>query len=86
MFAFQRSSALARAIRGRFLAQAIGVDRSRHAQDHSSSSVVLLPRGSTLSRRGLLTSRAAIVAPRTPEGDKLTSRAAVVAPRTPEGD
>ena len=41
---------------------------------------------STLSRRGLLTSRAAIVAPRTPEGDKLTSRAAVVAPRTPEGD
>ena len=63
-----------------------GVDRSRHAQDYSSSSVVLLPRGSTLSRRGLLTSRAAIVAPRTPEGDKLTSRAAVVAPRTPEGD
>ena len=58
-----------------------GVDRSRHAQDYSSSSVV-----STLSRRGLLTSRAAIVAPRTPEGDKLTSRAAVVAPRTPEGD
>jgi hypothetical protein len=70
----------------RVLAQAIGVDRSRHAQDHSSSTVVLLPRGSTLSRRGLLTSRAAIVAPRTPEGDKLTSRAAVVAPRTPEGD